>query len=161
MNEDEKWMNEDEKWMNFALKEAKKAQKEGEVPVGAILVKNGLIIAKAYNQPISKNDVTAHAEIQVLRAAGKKLKNYRLTYTTLYVTLEPCKMCFEAITHARVERIVFGAYDSKNQELHLSQKKTHDTKFKSKLNISGGVLETECRRILISFFKIRRKNQNI
>ena len=99
-------MNEDEKWMNLALEQAKKAEKEEEVPVGAILVKNGLIIAKAHNQPVSKNDATAHAEIQLLRAAGKKLENYRLTDTSLYVTLEPCAMCFGAIMHARIDRIV-------------------------------------------------------
>jgi len=81
-------MNEDEKWMNLALKQAKKAQEQGEVPVGAILVKNGLLVAQAHNQPISTNDPTAHAEIQLIRAAGKKFKNYRLTGTSLYVTLE-------------------------------------------------------------------------
>ena len=93
-------MNEDEKWMYLAIKEAIKAEKEGEVPVGAVLVKDGLLIAKAHNQPISKNDVTAHAEIQLIRAAGKKLKNYRLTGTSLYVTLEPCAMCVGAMMHA-------------------------------------------------------------
>ena len=98
-------MNEDERWMRLALKEAIKAENEGEVPVGAILVKDGLVIARAHNQPISKNDPTAHAEIQLLRTAGKKLENYRLTDTSLYVTLEPCAMCFGAIMHARVDRI--------------------------------------------------------
>ena len=106
-------MNEDEKWMALALEQANEAEKHGEVPVGAVLVKDGLLIAKAHNQPISSNDPTAHAEIQLLRIAGEKLANYRLTNTSLYVTLEPCAMCFGAMVHARIERIVFGAHDPK------------------------------------------------
>ena len=94
-------MNEDEKWMALALEQARKAEEHGEVPVGAVLVKDGLLVAKAHNQPISTNDPTAHAEIQLLRIAGKKLANYRLTNTSLYVTLEPCAMCFGAMVHAR------------------------------------------------------------
>ena len=89
-------MNDDEKWMALALEQANKAKEHGEVPVGAVLVKDGLLVAKAHNQPISTNDPTAHAEIQLLRVAGKKLANYRLTNTSLYVTLEPCAMCFGA-----------------------------------------------------------------
>ena len=112
-------MNEDEIWMSLALKQARKAAEEGEVPVGAILVKDGLLVAKAYNQPISTNDATAHAEIQLLRTAGGKLKNYRLNDTSLYVTLEPCAMCFGAMVHARVKRIVYGAHDSKNRRMWL------------------------------------------
>ena len=108
-------MNQDEKWMALALKQAIKAEEEGEVPVGAILVKNGLLIAKAHNEPISTNDPTAHAEIQLLRAAGKKLENYRFNGTELYVTLEPCLMCLGAIMHARVGRVIFGAYDHKKR----------------------------------------------
>ena len=106
-------MTDDEKWMSFAIKQAIKAEKVGEVPIGAVLVRDELLIAKAHNQPISKNDATAHAEIQLLRKAGKKLENYRLTGTTLYVTLEPCAMCFGAMIHARVKRIVYGAHDPK------------------------------------------------
>ena len=104
-------MIDDEKWMSLALKQAIRAEEKGETPVGAVLVKDGLLIAKAHNQPISTNDATAHAEIQLLRAASKKLQNYRLPDTTLYVTLEPCAMCFGAIIHARIEMLVFGAYD--------------------------------------------------
>ena len=89
-------MTDDEKWMDLAIKQAIKAEKEGEVPIGAVLVKDELLIAKAHNQPITKNDPTAHAEVQLLRNAGKKLQNYRLTGSTLYVTLEPCAMCFGA-----------------------------------------------------------------
>ena len=100
-------MNSDEKWMSLAIKQAIKADNEGEVPVGAVLVKDGQLIAQAHNQPISTNDATAHAEILVLRAAGKLQKNYRLIDTTIYVTLEPCAMCLGAMMHARVARIVY------------------------------------------------------
>ena len=106
-------MNEDEKWMKIAIQESIKAEKEGEVPVGAVLVKDGLLIAKAHNQPISTNDATAHAEIQLIRTAGKVQENYRLTGTSLYVTLEPCAMCLGAMMHARIERIVYGTHDPK------------------------------------------------
>jgi len=149
-------MNEDEKWMNLALKEARKAEEQGEVPVGAILIKDGLIIAKAHNQPISKNDATAHAEIQLLRAAGKKLENYRFTNTTLYVTLEPCAMCFGAIIHARVGRIVYGAYDFKTGVCGSFTDFRSLSCFKHQVSITGGILQKECSDILHKFFKLRR-----
>jgi len=103
----------DEEWMALAIEQAKLAEKINEVPVGAVLVQDDQLIASAHNQPISNNDPTAHAEIQLLRAAGKQLNNYRLPNTTLYVTLEPCTMCLGAMIHARISRIVFGAYDEK------------------------------------------------
>ena len=117
-------MTNDEKWMKIAIHQALKAESKGEVPVGAILVKNDSLISKSYNQPISRNDATAHAEIQVIRAAGMKLKNYRLNNTTLFVTMEPCSMCLGAIIHARIAKIVFGAHDSKHGACvaHLNQK---------------------------------------
>jgi len=149
-------MNEDEKWMNLALEQAKKAEKEEEVPVGAILVKNGLIIAKAHNQPVSKNDATAHAEIQLLRAAGKKLENYRLTDTSLYVTLEPCAMCFGAIMHARIDRIVYGAYDTKTGVCGSCADLRSLSCFQHQISITGGVLKKECGSILKEFFRLRR-----
>ena len=149
-------MNEDEKWMSLALQEARKAEEEGEVPVGAVLVKDGLIIAKAHNQPISKNDPTAHAEIQVLRVAGGRLKNYRLSNTSLYVTLEPCAMCFGAMIHARVGRIVYGAYDLKTGLCGSCVELKNLNCFKHKINITGGVLKNECSEILNIFFKSRR-----
>ena len=101
-------MIEDEKWMNLAIEQAIKAQNEDEVPVGAVLIKDGLLIAKAHNQPISTNDATAHAEIQVLRKAGRKLGNYRLTESTLYVTLEPCAMCAGSAYWAGLGRLVYS-----------------------------------------------------
>ena len=149
-------MNEDEKWMQIAIQEAIKAEKEGEVPVGAVLVKDGLIIAKAHNQPISKNDATAHAEIQLIRAAGKKLKNYRLTETSLYVTLEPCAMCLGAIMHARIKRIVYGAHDPKTGVCGSSEDLTNANCFKHKINITRGVSERKCSQLLQTFFKSRR-----
>ena len=149
-------MTDNEKWMDLAIKQAIKAEKEGEVPIGAVLVKDELLIAKAHNQPITKNDATAHAEIQLLRNAGKKLQNYRLTGSTLYVTLEPCAMCFGAMIHARIERIVFGAYDPKTGVCGSSEDLTNANCFKHKINITGGVSERQCSQLLQAFFKSRR-----
>ena len=149
-------MTDDEKWMELAIKQAIKAEKEGEVPIGAVLVKDELLIAKAHNQPIIKNDATAHAEIQLLRNAGKKLQNYRLTGSTLYVTLEPCAMCFGAMIHARIERIVFGAYDPKTGVCGSSEDLTNANCFKHKINVTGGVSERKCSQLLQAFFKSLR-----
>jgi tRNA(adenine34) deaminase len=149
-------MNEDEKWMQIAIQEAIKAEKEGEVPVGAVLVKDGLLIAKAHNQPISKNDATAHAEIQLIRVAGKELQNYRLNGSTLFVTLEPCAMCFGAMVHARVKRIVYGAHDPKTSVCSSSEDLSNSNCFKHKINITGGVSEKKCSQLLQAFFKSRR-----
>ena len=149
-------MNEDEKWMNLALEQAVKAEKEGEVPVGAILVKDGLLIAKAHNQPISTNDATAHAEIQLLRAAGEELNNYRLNGTSLYVTLEPCAMCLGAMMHARVERIVYGAHDPKTGVCGSSENLIDANCFNHKIDLVSGVLENECKQLLKKFFISRR-----
>ena len=149
-------MTDDEKWMDLAIKQAIKAEKEGEVPIGAVLVKDELLIAKAHNQPITKNDATAHAEIQLLRNAGKKLQNYRMTGSTLYVTLEPCAMCFGAMMHARVKRIVFGAYDPKTGVCGSSEDLTNANCFKHKINVTGGVSERKCSQLLQTFFKSRR-----
>jgi len=149
-------MTEDEKWMSLALKQAIKAEEEGEVPVGAILVKDNLLIAEAHNQPISKNDATAHAEIQLLRIAGAELKNYRLARTSLYVTLEPCLMCLGAIKHARIERIIFGAHDPKKGVCGSCIDLTKLDFFNQKIIIKGGVLEKTCSKLLQDFFKQRR-----
>ena len=149
-------MNEDEKWMSLALEQARKAEEEGEVPVGAILVKDGLLIAKAHNQPISTNDPTAHAEIQLLRVAGEKLKNYRLTGTSLYVTLEPCAMCLGAIMHARVEHVVFGAHDPKTGVCGSSENLMDAKCFNHKINLVSGVMENESKQLLKNFFISRR-----
>ena len=149
-------MIEDEKWMSFALEQARKAEKEGEVPVGAILVKDDLIIARAHNKPISTNDPTAHAEIQLLRAAGEELKNYRLPGTTLFVTLEPCAMCLGAIMHARIKRVVFGAHDPKTGVCGSSENFMEASCFNHKIDLASGVLENESKQLLKSFFNSRR-----
>ena len=150
-------MSEDEKWMRCAIAEANIAKDKGEVPVGSIIIQNNQIIAKAHNCPISKNDPTAHAEIEVLRKAGKKLLNYRLPKTTLYVTLEPCAMCIGAIIHARIERVVFGASDPKSGVCGSTIDLLSESIFNHQILVSGGVLEHECKNILQSFFKLRRK----
>jgi len=149
-------MDEDEKWMRLAVEQARIANEEGEVPVGAILVKDGLLIAEAHNQPISTNDPTAHAEIQLLRIAGKKLENYRLVNTTLYVTLEPCIMCLGAMIHARIKRVVYGANDTKSSTCAVSIDIKSLDYFKNQINITGGILENDCSQILHNFFKLRR-----
>jgi tRNA(adenine34) deaminase len=145
-------MNEDEKWMRLAIKEAILAESEGEVPVGAVLIKNELLIAKAHNQSISKSDATAHAEMLLIQAAGKKLKNYRLNETTLYVTLEPCAMCFSAMMHARIKRVVYGAYDSKTGVCGSCDDLRNAKFFKHRINITSGVLKLENQKILKTFF---------
>jgi tRNA(adenine34) deaminase len=145
-------MNEDEKWMGLALEQAIKAREEGEVPVGAILVKDGLLVAEAHNQPISTNDPTAHAELQLLRAAGSKLKNYRLQGASLYVTLEPCAMCLGAMMHARIERLIFGAYDSKTGVCGSSENLINANCFNHKIVLASGVLENESKQLLKKFF---------
>ena len=149
-------MNEDEKWMQIAIHEAIKAEKEDEVPVGAVLVKDGLVIAKAQNQPISTNDATAHTEIQLIRAAGKIQENYRLTGASLYVTLEPCAMCLGAIMHARIKRIIYGAYDPKTGACGSSENLIHANCFNHKVDLASGVLENECKQLLKNFFISRR-----
>jgi len=149
-------MIEDEKWMSFALEQARKAEKEGEVPVGAILVKDDLIIARAHNKPISSNDPTAHAEIQLIRTAGEELKNYRLPGTTLFVTLEPCAMCLGAIMHARIKRVVYGAHDPKTGVCGSSENFMEASCFNHKIDLASGVLENESKQLLKSFFNSRR-----
>ena len=152
-------MNKDEKWMKIALNEANLAMNENEIPVGAILVKNGKLIAQSHNQPIRTNDPTAHAEIQLLRKAGEQQKNYRLIGSTIYVTLEPCTMCFGAMVHARIERIVFGASDPKTGVCGSCINLNKENFFNHKISITGGVLEEESSELLRLFFKSRRDNQ--
>ena len=151
-------MNNDEKWMALAIKQAIEADTEGEVPIGAVLIKDEQLIAQAQKQPISTNDATAHAEIQLLRAAGNHQKNYRLIDTTIYVTLEPCAMCLGAMMHARIERIVFGASDPKTGVCGSRAELTTENFFNHEMQISGGILEKECKELLQSFFKSRRKD---
>ena len=134
----------DSEFMRRALELARRAQQEGEVPVGSIVVFEDKIIGEGWNRPISAADPTAHAEIQAIRSAASTLKNYRLTGATLYVTLEPCEMCVGAMFHARIARVVYGATDPKKQVL------------KNQVKIEGGVLAAECGRILSEFFAAKR-----
>ena len=130
--------------MRRALELARRAQQEGEVPVGAVVVLEGKISGEGWNRPIAASDPTAHAEIQAMRAAAAALSNYRLTGATLYVTLEPCDMCIGAMFHARIARVVFGATDPKKLVL------------KNQLALEGGVLAEECGALLSRFFASRR-----
>jgi len=152
-------MTKDEKWMRIAIEEAKLAMKENEIPVGSVLVQNEKIIAQAHNQPIRNNDPTAHAEIQLLRKAGKQQENYRLGGCTLYVTLEPCAMCFGAMIHARIERIVFGALDPKTGVCGSCIDLNKESFFNHKISITGGVLDKECSDLLRLFFKSKRDSK--
>ncbi len=145
--------------MRRAIELARIAESEGEVPVGALLVKDGEVIAEGWNRSIGAHDATAHAEIQTLRKAGEVLQNYRLLDTTLYVTLEPCPMCAGALLHSRVKRIVFGAPDLKagaaGTVLNLFE---HQAAYHY-ADVEHGLLEQECREQLQSFFKRRRKEK--
>ncbi len=142
--------------MRHALALAERANSMGEVPVGAVLVKNDALIAEGWNCPIGTNDPTAHAEIMALRAAGVRLGNYRLVDTVLYVTLEPCVMCMGAIVHARVKRLVFGAPDPKRGAV-CNALQLADTEFLNhKVEYRGGVLEEDCGHLLRRFFQERR-----
>jgi len=146
----------DLKWMQRALALAVHAEIEGEVPVGAVIVRDDCVIAEGWNQPVMNHDPTAHAEVMALRAAGLKEKNYRLPNTTLYVTLEPCVMCAGAIIHARVGRVVYGATDPRVGAAGSAFSLLGSDQFNHLVQVEGGVLESECSGLLRRFFKARR-----
>lgn len=147
----------DERWMQYAIALAQKAEAAGEVPVGAVIVNNNEVIAEAWNQPIIKNDPTAHAEIVALREAAEKIQNYRIVGdNTLYVTLEPCIMCAGAIIHARIKRVVFGAFDPKAGAAGSVFDVLGTAKLNHRVDVQGGVLEVECSELLKNFFRARR-----
>lgn len=148
-------INQDKHWMKVALKYAYYAQTQGEIPIGAILVLKEKIIGIGWNSSIMKNDPTAHAEIIALRQAGKNIKNYRLQYSTLYVTLQPCIMCCGAIIHSRIERLVFGASDTKDKN-HYFKNTISELQKKYKLKVQKNIMEPQCAQILIDFFKNKR-----
>lgn len=149
----------DEKWMQLALDYAKQSAAEGEVPVGAVLVRDGELLAAAGNRPIIESDPTAHAEIRVLRAAALKEANYRLPATTLYVTLEPCTMCVGAIVHARVGRLVFGAREPKAGAIVSQNNLLNHSAMNTTVSFSEGVLAEECSAVLSDFFEMRREQK--
>jgi len=148
-------MNKDEQFMQEALSEAQKAFVKGEVPVGAVLTCNEEIITRAHNQPLSRNDPTAHAEILAIREACQKKGNYRLPGCDLYVTLEPCAMCLGAAVQARIRRLIFGTLDPKSGAVE-SVMEFPFQRLNHRIKITGGVLGEECGKILKSFFKKKR-----
>ncbi|MGE0582074.1 MAG: tRNA adenosine(34) deaminase TadA [Steroidobacteraceae bacterium] len=146
----------DVEFMRRALELAGQAQARGEVPVGAVIVRDGAILGEGFNRPIEAHDPTAHAEIEALRAAGRTAAGYRLTDTTLYVTLEPCLMCAAAIVHARVRRVVFGAWDPKAGAAGSTLDAFRLPAMNHRVDVFGGVLEQDCAGQLTRFFAARR-----
>jgi tRNA(adenine34) deaminase len=147
----------DIQFMDEALRLAYKAEANGEVPVGAVLVADGEIIGRGSNAPISLSDPTAHAEIQALREAAGHSKNYRLKDATLYVTLEPCPMCAGAMVHARVERLVYGCSDPRSGAAGTVFNIVQADELNHRLDVTHGVLEDKCRDLLQTFFRAKRK----
>ncbi|MGZ5052202.1 MAG: tRNA adenosine(34) deaminase TadA [Methylobacter sp.] len=146
----------DEAWMRYAIRLAQRAEQQGEVPVGAVIVRDNQCIAEGWNIPITSHDPTAHAEVVALRQAGIQIENYRLVDATLYVTLEPCVMCMGAMSHARIKRLVFGAYDPKRGAVCNALSLSDADFLNHRISWDGGVLEMECSDMLRDFFKARR-----
>jgi tRNA(adenine34) deaminase len=147
----------DEAWMEKALIEAARAEADGEVPVGAVVVLHAAIIGRGYNRPIALSDPTAHAEILALRAAAHTLGNYRLPGATVYVTVEPCLMCIGALLHARVQRLVFGCHDPKAGAVGSLYDISNDPRLNHQLEVTVGVRADESRELLQRFFRDKRK----
>jgi tRNA(adenine34) deaminase len=146
----------DRQFMQQALNQAKLAAAAGEVPVGAVLVRDGQVISTGFNRPITNSDPSAHAEMMALRAAAYDESNYRLPGTTLYVTLEPCTMCAGAMLHARVERVVFGAADPKTGAAGSVLNVFSEKQINHQTQVEGGIMGEECGQVLRDFFKERR-----
>jgi tRNA(adenine34) deaminase len=146
----------DQQYMRIAIEQAQLAAQSGEVPVGAVLVKDGQVISKAFNKPIANHDPSAHAEMLAIREAALAEENYRIPGSTLYVTLEPCAMCSGAMLHARIDRVVYGAPDPKTGaagsvlDIFSSKQINHQT------SVEGGIMSEECGQLLRDFFKGRR-----
>ena len=143
-------------WMQKALEEAQKSLSKNEVPVGAVIVLDGKIIGRGHNQPILKKDPTSHAEIEAIRNASEEIKNYRLKGADLYVTLEPCTMCYGAIVHSRISNIFFGASDQKSGVCGSCEDLSEKKYFNHKPYITGKIMNKECSKILKDFFKAKR-----
>ena len=152
-----KQIDDDEHWMQHAIQLAQQAEAEDEVPVGAVLVHNNQVVGSGWNQVIGRHDPSAHAEILAVRSAAQVLQNYRLPETTLYVTLEPCTVCAGAIIHARVSRLVFGAYDPKTGVAESCEHLFDANHHNHQVSITGGVLKDECSKQLKAFFKKKRE----
>ena len=150
-------MNENEKFMKIALKEARKAYNKLEVPVGAVIVKDGQVIAKAYNIKETKKDTTKHAEILAIQKASKKIESWRLLDCEMYVTLEPCSMCAGALINSRIKKVYIGTMDYKTGACGSVLNLLEDYKFNHKVEIETGILKEECEGILKDFFKMLRE----
>lgn len=149
-------MNLDSDWMRRALELAARAEAEGEVPVGALVVRDDQVLGEGWNQPVALRDPTAHAEVLALRAAAQKLGDYRLSGATLYVTLEPCPMCAAAVTHARIARLVFGAWDPRQGAAGSAFNLVAADAMNHRVDAFGGVMSEECGAVLKRFFEARR-----
>lgn len=147
----------DEVFMRHAMALALKAQEQGEIPVGAVLVRDGEVIAEGWNQSIQAHDASAHAEMVAIRAAGREVENYRLLDTTLYVTLEPCPMCAGLLVHSRISRLVFAAKDAKTGAAGSVINLVQHPSLNHQLEVHSGLLEQECSEMLSAFFRQRRK----
>ncbi len=150
---------EHKKWMKLAFHEAEKAYERGEVPIGAVVMKNDQIIGRGYNQCESLNDPTAHAEIIAITSATNTIKNWRLENCSLYVTKEPCPMCEGALINSRIDMVIFGMYDEKEGCCGSLYQLCRDPRFKHQLAVKGGVMGNSCRRIVQEFFKKQRKKK--
>jgi tRNA(adenine34) deaminase len=142
--------------MRAALEQAHEAMRRGEVPVGAVLVVGGEIVGRGFNQPIGTHDATAHAEIVALRDASRRIGNYRLTGSTMFVTIEPCQMCVGAMIHARVDHLIYGAREPKAGAIESAMRAHEHPSLNHRMSAEGGVLEEECRALMQAFFAARR-----
>ncbi|HCO11154.1 MAG TPA: tRNA adenosine(34) deaminase TadA [Gammaproteobacteria bacterium] len=147
----------DTAWMRLAIEQAHQAESLGEVPVGAVLVIDGALVAAAFNAPISGCDPSAHAEIAVLRKAAELRKNYRLPFSTLYVTIEPCTMCMGAMIHSRVQRVVFGAREPRAGAVVSQLQLAGQSFYNHQIEVTEGVLADECGALVSTFFRAKRK----
>jgi tRNA(adenine34) deaminase len=150
-------MNQKEKFMKSALRQAKKAEQSEEVPIGCVIVKDGKIIAKAYNMRQTKRQATAHAEILAIEKACRKFKDWRLDGTEMYVTLEPCAMCAGAIANSRIEKVYFGAYEPKGGGVVSKFNILTESGLNHVTDYEGGILQEECSNLIKEFFRARRK----
>jgi tRNA(adenine34) deaminase len=148
-------------FMRRALELAAEGARRGEVPVGAVVVLDGVAIGEGFNQPIGAHDPTAHAEIVAMRAAAARVGNYRLTGATLYVTIEPCQMCVGAMVHARIARLVYGAREPKAGAIESAMRAHEHPALNHRLEAVGGVLEAECRELIQGFFETRRSSERL
>ncbi len=142
--------------MRAALELAGEAERRGEVPVGSVVVLDGAVIGRGFNQPIAASDPTAHAEIVALRDAGRRVANYRLPGATLYVTIEPCQMCVGAMIHARIARLVYGTLEPKAGAIDSAMRAHEHPSLNHRMETTGGVLEEECRAVIQEFFREKR-----